>query len=204
MNLDDAGGIDEAIPSGVAFWSNAGADPFDAAPTPYVVEPGGGEDHDRHQRQDSSSSDSDLDNHQEEQGHFPSSAPTIDARPLVLRIKVFPFTKPPEQDYIWKMTSRRLGDISVTEFINYLASTTTLPSPTSQKWRRRLASTTKRKPWGRPPANSDPTLHIGILARTSSDFIRTQLYRSPSLFRRTFCNPKYTLCNLWTRHRIFI
>ena len=61
-----------------------------------------------------------MDNHQEKQGHFPSPAPTINARLLVLRIKVFPFTKPPEQDYIWKMTSRRLGDISVTESIDYL------------------------------------------------------------------------------------
>ena len=121
MNLDDAGGIDESIPPGVAFWSNAGADPFDVAPTPYVVEPGGGEDHDRHQlRQDSSSSDSDSDNHQEERGHLPAPAPTIDVRLLVFRIKVFPFTKPLEQDYIWKMISRRLGDISVTEFIDYL------------------------------------------------------------------------------------
>ena len=127
MDLDDAGGIDESIPPGVALWSNVGADPFDVAPTPYVVEPGGGEDHDRRQRQDSSSldsdsdsdsdsnSNSDSDNHKEEQVHLPSPAPTIDDM-----INVFPFAKPPEQDYIWKMISRRLGDISVTEFIDDL------------------------------------------------------------------------------------
>ena len=80
----------ESILPGVTFWSNAGADPFHVTPIPYVVEPGGGEDHDLHPKQDSSSLDSDSDSRQEEQGHLLSSVPTIDAQLLVPRIKVFP------------------------------------------------------------------------------------------------------------------
>ena len=78
----------ESILPGVAFWSNAGADPFHVTPIPYVVEPGGGEDHNLHPKQDSSSLDSDSDNRQEEQGHL-SSVPTVDTQLLVPRIKVF-------------------------------------------------------------------------------------------------------------------
>ncbi|KAL4065215.1 hypothetical protein J3A83DRAFT_4375745 [Scleroderma citrinum] len=115
IDVDDLGGIDQSSPpDGVALWFDDGSNLFDMR-TPCVVETGG-DTHDDNQIQEGSfpGTDEHLDNYQQDQAYLPSPALTLDlGQPQDLDpppVKIFPFTKPPHQDFIEEMIIRSRCD----------------------------------------------------------------------------------------------
>ena len=112
MDVDISGGVDISTPPGVAWWHNTAFNPF-YAPTPYVVEPGGDvADHNQSQDNPPSEMDEQSDGDQQEQdSYLPSPAQTPDRHQILLpRVNVFPFLKPPHQDFIQDMIVRSRSD----------------------------------------------------------------------------------------------
>ncbi|KIM63827.1 hypothetical protein SCLCIDRAFT_691152 [Scleroderma citrinum Foug A] len=127
MDIDVSGGIDTSTPPGVALWHNDAFNTF-SVPTPYVVEPGG-DVADHNERQDSSESEMDEQSdsdQQEQESYLPSPVQTPDRYHAIL--PVFPFLKPPHQDFIEDMIVRSRSDQQQYPESTGIANTSIVPS----------------------------------------------------------------------------